>query len=81
MARTPATYLVHGPSLRKQRKSLGLTVQQAAARAGISRSYLQRLETGTRERMGPPRYIRLRAALNATDDQLSPPREELQEER
>jgi len=81
MARTPAHYLVHGPSLRKQRKSLGLSVQEAADRAGISRSYLQRLETGTRERMGPPRYIRLRKALNATDEQLSPPNEELPEER
>ncbi|MGW2721343.1 helix-turn-helix domain-containing protein [Streptomyces sp. NPDC001492] len=80
MARTPATYLVHGPSLRKQRKSLGLSVREAADRAGISRSYLQRLETGTRERMGPPRYIRLRTALSATDEQLSPP-EELTEER
>ena len=76
MARTPATYLVHGPSLRKRRKSLGLSVREAADRAGISRSYLQRLETGTRERMGPPRYIRLRTALSATDDQLAPPRAE-----
>lgn len=81
MARTPATYLVHGPSLRKQRMSQGLTVHEAAHRAGISRSYLQRLETGTRERMGPPRYIRLRTALSATDEQLSPPPEELPEER
>lgn len=81
MARTPATYLVHGPSLRKQRMSKGLSVQEAATRAGISRSYLQRLETGTRERMGPKRYHRLRTALNATDEQLSPPPEEPTEER
>jgi transcriptional regulator with XRE-family HTH domain len=81
MARTPAHYLVHGPSLRKRRKGLGLSVQEAADLAGISRSYLQRLETGTRERMGPPRYIRLRTVLSATDDQLSPPNEELPEER
>lgn len=81
MARTPATYLVHGPSLRHQRMSQGLTVQEVADRARISRSYLQRLETGTRERMGPPRYIRLRTALSATDEQLLPPPEEPQEER
>ena len=73
MERPPATYQVHGPSLRAQRKSLGLTVQEAADKAGISRSYLQRLETGVRTRMGPPRYIRLRTALNATDDQICPP--------
>ncbi len=81
MERPPATYQVHGPSLRKQRKSLGLTVQEAAERAGISRSYLQRLETGIRERMGPPRYIRLRTALQATDDQISAPPEIPTEER
>lgn len=75
MERPPATYQVHGPSLRKKRKSLGLTVQEAADKAGISRSYLQRLETGIRERMGPKRYTRLRTALNATDDQISPPPE------
>lgn len=81
MARTPAHYLVHGPSLRRQRMSQGLSVQEAADRAGISRSYLQRLETGTRERMGPPRYIRLRKALAATDEQLSPPSENPPKER
>ncbi|MET9149977.1 helix-turn-helix transcriptional regulator [Streptomyces griseoflavus] len=81
MERPPATYQVHGPALRKRRKSLGLTVQEAADKAGISRSYLQRLETGTREQMGPPRYIRLRTALDATDEQLSPPPGEPTEER
>ncbi|MFJ9671434.1 helix-turn-helix domain-containing protein [Streptomyces sp. NPDC101221] len=73
MERPPATYQVHGPSLRKQRMDQGLTVQEAADKAGISRSYLQRLETGIRERMGPKRYTRLRTALNATDAQLCPP--------
>lgn len=77
----PATYQVHGPKLRRQRMSQGLSVQEAAGAAGISRSYLQRLETGIRERMGPARYIRLRAALNATDEQLSPPPEEPPEKR
>jgi len=61
--------------------SQGLSVQEAADQAGISRSYLQRLETGTRERMGPKRYIRLRTALSATDEQLSIPPEEPPEER
>ena len=81
MARTPATYLVHGPSLREVRMDRGLSVQQAAKAAGISRSYLQRLETGTRERMGAPRYTRLRTALKSTDARLLAPPEDLPEER
>lgn len=76
MARTPATYTVHGPSLRQERKGQGLSVQEVAEAARISRSYLQRLETGTRERMGAPRYIRLRTALNSTDDKLLAPPED-----
>jgi cytoskeletal protein RodZ len=81
MERPQATYQVHGPSLRTKRKSLGLTVQQAADAADISRSYLQRLETGTRKDMGPPRYIRLRAALKATDNELLNPQEDPPEKR
>ncbi|WP_372514863.1 helix-turn-helix domain-containing protein [Streptomyces ortus] len=81
MARTPATYTVHGPSLRKERMRQGLSVRQAAAAARISRSYLQRLETGTREHMGAPRYTRLRKALKSTDEQLLAPAEDPPETR
>jgi len=81
MERPQATYQVHGPSLRKERMDRGLSVREAADAAGISRSYLQRLETGTRERMGPPRYIRLRTVLKSTDKQLLAPPEEPPEER
>ena len=52
-----------------------------ARTARISRSYLQRLETGTREHMRAPRYIRLRTALNSTDSKLLDPPEDPQEER
>lgn len=81
MARTPATYTVHGPSLREERMRQGLSVQDVAAAARISRSYLQRLETGTRERMGAPRYIRLRTALKSTNERLLAPPEDPSEER
>jgi len=81
MARTPATYTVHGPSLRRERMRQGLSVQEVARTARISRSYLQRLETGTREHMRAPRYIRLRTALNSTDSKLLDPPEDPQEER
>ncbi|MFJ7963204.1 helix-turn-helix domain-containing protein [Streptomyces sp. NPDC096324] len=76
MARTPATYTVHGPSLREERMRQGLSIQGVAAAARISRSYLQRLETGTRERMGAPRYIRLRTALKSTNTKLLAPSED-----
>lgn len=81
MARTPATYQVYGPSLREVRMDRGLSVRQAAKAAGISRSYLQRLETGTRERMGAPSYTRLRTALKSTDDKLLAPPEDPPEKR
>ena len=81
MARTPATYTVHGPSLRQERMRQGLAVHEVAQAARISRSYLQRLETGTRERMGPTRYIRLRTALNSTDERLLAPPEDPPETR
>ncbi|MEU5581003.1 helix-turn-helix domain-containing protein [Streptomyces huasconensis] len=81
MERPPATYQVHGPSLRIRRMRQGRSVQAVAEAAGISRSYLQRLETGTRECMGPERYIRLRTALNATDDQILAQAEDHPEER
>ncbi|MER5653502.1 helix-turn-helix domain-containing protein [Streptomyces sp. NPDC002131] len=81
MARTPAFYTVHGPSLREERKGQGRSVQDVAAEARISRSYLQRLETGTRERMGAPSYIRLRTALKSTNRKLLAPPEDPPEER
>lgn len=81
MERPPATYQVHGPSLRKERMRQGLPLQEVADAARISRSYLQRLETGTRERMGPQRYIRLRTVLNSTDERLLAPPEDPNEER
>jgi transcriptional regulator with XRE-family HTH domain len=59
----------------------GLSVQEVADTAAISRSYLQRLETGTRERMGPQRYIRLRTALKSTDKKLLAPPEDPPETR
>ncbi|MGW1160435.1 helix-turn-helix domain-containing protein [Streptomyces sp. NPDC002519] len=81
MERPPATYQVHGPSLRKERMRQGLSLRGVAEAARISRSYLQRLETGTRERMGPQRYIRLRTALHSTDARLLAPPEDPTEKR
>lgn len=81
MERPQATYQVYGPSLRIERMRQGLSVQEVADAARISRSYLQRLETGTRERMGPKRYTRLRTALKSTDKTLLAPPEDPPETR
>ena len=59
----------------------GLGIQQTAEAAGISRSYLTRLELGTRTRMRPGTFAALRQALSATPDQLLTPHEQNDEKR
>lgn len=52
----------------------GLAMQQVAGAAGITRSYLSRLETGKASgRMRPGTYAALRKVLKATDDELLTP--------
>lgn len=70
MERPPATYQVNGAELRRTRMRQGLGIQETATAAGIDRSYLQRLETGVRQRMRPGTYAALRTALNVDDDRL-----------
>lgn len=64
------TYTVNGSAIRRLRMQAGLETSDLAKRAGISRRYLTHLENGTRRRMRPARYAALRAALNATDQEL-----------
>ncbi|MGY0062751.1 helix-turn-helix domain-containing protein [Streptomyces sp. LZ34] len=61
----------------------GLLPRQVAAASGLSRSYIQRLETGARTRMSPTTYAALRTALglDPEDEQLLAPSEEPTEER
>ncbi|MEV8474905.1 helix-turn-helix transcriptional regulator [Streptomyces sp. NPDC051173] len=70
MERPPATFEVNGAALRRTRMHHGIGIHELADSAGISRSYLQRLETGTRRRMRPGTYAALRTALNVDDDRL-----------
>lgn len=77
----PPTYWVRGHELRTKRMRQGRSVRDVAGEAGISRSYLQRLETGARQRMTPEKYIALRTALHAQDDELLADREEHSEKR
>ncbi|MFB7219383.1 helix-turn-helix domain-containing protein [Streptomyces sp. NPDC056227] len=57
------TFEVDGPAIRERRMSRGIRIADLARTAGISRSYLQRLETGVRRHMRPPAYVALRTAL------------------
>lgn len=78
----PPTYQVIGAALRKARMRQGLLPKDVAAAAGLSRSYIQRLETGSASgRMRPGNYAALRTAVTATDDELLTPTEDPPQER
>lgn len=64
------TYQVNGAALREIRMSLGMSIAEAAARAGISKSYLNQLELGFKRHMRPPTYTALRSALRSTNERL-----------
>ncbi|MFD8545560.1 helix-turn-helix domain-containing protein [Streptomyces sp. NPDC059649] len=81
MHRPPATFQVNGAAIRATRKRQGLGIRETAEAAGISRSYLQRLETGTRQQMRPPKFAALRKTLHADEDELLIPHEEPNEKR
>ncbi|MER5892357.1 helix-turn-helix transcriptional regulator [Streptomyces sp. NPDC001876] len=68
MKAAPATYEVDGAAIRKLRMSRGTQIADLASNAGITRSYLQRLETGVRRHMRPPAYVALRSALGLQPD-------------
>ena len=68
MEQPPPTYEVNGAEIRKARMQAGLETGEAAKAAGISRPYLNHLETGYRTRMSPSRYARLRKSLGIADD-------------
>lgn len=63
-----ATYEVDGAAIRTLRMQRGKTIADLARTAGISRSYLNRLEIGTQSRMRPGTYLGLRAALGLSTE-------------
>lgn len=75
MHQPPTTYTVNGLKVRELRKAAGVEVADMAETAGISRRYLSHIENGTRTRMRPERYQRLRTALGATQKELLAPPE------
>lgn len=72
----PPTYEVDGDAIREERMQAGLTQEELADQVGISRRYVSHLETGSRWRMRPKPYKRLRQVLKANDARLrrKPPR-------
>lgn len=73
MAQTPTTFEVDGTAICTKRMQAGMEVQQLAAAAGITASYLRKLERGDRTRMRPGNYQALRAALEANETELLAP--------
>lgn len=76
MLQTPTTFTVDGAAICSTRMQAGIEVQQLAEQVGCTASYLRKLERGTRSRMSPSKYVRLRTALKATDDDLLAPTED-----
>jgi transcriptional regulator with XRE-family HTH domain len=68
MEQPPTTYTVKGAEIRKLRMQAGLSTEELAKEALISRRYLNHLENGYRTRMRPGPYQRLRAALDLPVD-------------
>jgi len=73
MAQPETTYLVDGTAICTKRMTAGIEVQQLAEAAGITASYLRKIERGDRTRMRPGPYQALRAALKANEDELLAP--------
>jgi transcriptional regulator with XRE-family HTH domain len=73
MAQTPTTFQVDGTAICTKRMQAGMEVNQLAQAAGITASYLRKLERGDRTRMRPGNYQALRAALNANETELLAP--------
>jgi transcriptional regulator with XRE-family HTH domain len=76
MAQPETTYLVDGTAICTKRMQAGMEVNQLAEAAGITPSYLRKLERGDRTRMRPGKYQDLRAALNANEDELLVPHDD-----
>ena len=81
MAQPETTYLVDGTAICTKRMNAGMEVQQLAEAAGITASYLRKIERGDRPRMRPGAYQALRAALNANEDELLAPQRDAPERK
>ena len=83
MEQPPTTYRVNGAEIRKLRVTAGLSTEELAIAARLSRHYLDHLQNGYRTRMRPHSHSRLLTALGlpADSEQLLLPPEDPPEER
>lgn len=70
MHQPPTTYSVDGAAICTKRMQAGMSVRELADHVGCTPNYLRKIERGSRSRMGPRYYVRLRDALHATDGDL-----------
>ncbi|WP_353963559.1 helix-turn-helix domain-containing protein [Streptomyces canus] len=79
MEQPPTTYSVNGAEIRKLRVKAGLSTEELARAARLSRRYLDHLQNGYRTRMRPHSYSRLSQALGLPADStqlLLPPEDQ-----
>lgn len=83
MEQPPTTYRVNGAEIRKLRVQAGLSTEELARAARLSRRYLDHLQNGYRTRMRPHSHSRLLKALGlpADSEQLLLPPEDTDIER
>ncbi|MFJ8538099.1 helix-turn-helix domain-containing protein [Streptomyces sp. NPDC093591] len=72
----PTTFEVDGDAIREERMHAGMSRKDLADLVRVTERYISHLENGTRSRMRPASYKRLRTALRANDARLrrTPPR-------
>ncbi|MFJ9037407.1 helix-turn-helix domain-containing protein [Streptomyces sp. NPDC102406] len=70
----PLTFEVNADAIREERMQAGMSRGRLAELAKVTERYVGHLERGTRRRMQPPTFARLRDALGTTDERLTSPR-------
>lgn len=72
----PATrFKVNGLAFWAKRMQAGIEVKELAERAGVSDSYVRKIERGRREYLTHDTYQRFRSALDANETELLAPTE------
>ncbi len=64
-------FRINGPKLAEARYIAGLTQTQLAAKVGVNRSYINRLESGVRSNPAPEYVKALTTALGVTLDAIT----------
>lgn len=75
------TVEVNGLAIWAKRMQAGIEVKELASAAGVSDSYVRKLERGIRKRMKHATYHRLRTALKADESEFLAPQRTQSDER